>query len=137
MVKSDAETPDRWAELRRAREILTAARFEGGENTPFTADEQAELLKELREIKSYMLATYVHSIQAAFVEARFDELEEAVSHLGRMTWRLMFLGGVFGLFLTGVIPPDAVHAIVVTVLQNIGHLFGGSGGGPRQLPLTI
>jgi len=57
-VKHDVDTPDLWAELRRQREILTGARYEVVENTPFTADEQAEIAKQLREIKEYVKKTY-------------------------------------------------------------------------------
>lgn len=37
-VKNDIDTPDLWAEIERAREILTGARYEDVENTQFTSD---------------------------------------------------------------------------------------------------
>src|ERR1019366_7556755 len=50
-VKRDVDTLDLWAELQREPEILTGARYEAAENTPFTPNEQAEIAKQLREIK--------------------------------------------------------------------------------------
>ncbi len=77
-VKHDVDTPDLWAELQREREILTGARYEAVENTLFTPDEQAEIAKQLREIKEYVKKTYsLSSEQMSRVEARLDEAEAA------------------------------------------------------------
>jgi len=57
-VKRDVETPDLWAQLQREREILTGARYEDVENTPFTSDEQAEIAEQLRQIKEFVKETY-------------------------------------------------------------------------------
>jgi len=57
-VTADVDTPDLWAEVQRDREILTGARYEGVENTPFTADEQASIAEHLRRTSEYMARTY-------------------------------------------------------------------------------
>ena len=56
-VKKDLETPDLWAQLQREREILSWAP-DGGENTPFTPDEQTEIVKHLDELKEYVKNTH-------------------------------------------------------------------------------
>jgi hypothetical protein len=134
-AKRDADTPDLWAELQREREILTGARYEAGENTPFTPDEQAEIAEQLRQIKEYVKKTNALSeAQVRILDARFDELEDAIRHVGRMAWRLMFLGVVLTLFVADIVPPEAVRQIPVTALHSLDHLFGG--GSPPQLPPT-
>jgi hypothetical protein len=56
-VKEDVDTPDLWAEAQREREILTGARYEDVENTPFTSDEQAAIAEHLRQTKEYVTRT--------------------------------------------------------------------------------
>lgn len=43
-VQRDVDTPDLLAELQRQREILTGTRYEEIGNTPFTSEEQAEIV---------------------------------------------------------------------------------------------
>jgi hypothetical protein len=77
------ETPDLWAELQREREILTWAPDEA-ENTPFTPDEQTEIIKHLDELKGYVKNT--HSLaqdQIVALEEGFNELATATTRLGR------------------------------------------------------
>jgi hypothetical protein len=135
-VKQDLETPDLWAELRREREILNRARDEAA-NTPFTPDEQAEIVEHLREIEEYVRNTYsLSQDQIAVLGVRFDELEAAVGRVGRLDFKGLFLGALFALFLAGVLPPEVVHSILIMALHGLEHVFGGgSGGGPApELP---
>lgn len=134
-VKRDVDTPDLWAELQRERDILMGARYEAGENTPFTPDEQTEIAEQLRQIKEYVKETYALSeAQVLILDAGFDELEAAIHHVGRMAWRLMFLGVVLTLFVTGIVPPEAVRQIPVRALSSLEHLFGGGSGPPQLSP---
>lgn len=136
-VKRDVNTPDLWAELQREREILTGARYEAGENTSFTPDEQGEIARQLREIKEYVKTTYSLSRkQMLLVDARFDELEAASSRLGRKDWRLVFLGVLFSLIASVILPPEAVPHILKMALHGLDHLFGSVGGPPQLPPMT-
>jgi hypothetical protein len=56
-VKRDVDTPDLWAEVQRAREILADVSYEEAENTAFTPAEQAEIATRLREIKEHVRTT--------------------------------------------------------------------------------
>jgi hypothetical protein len=134
-VKKDLETPDLWAQLQREREILSRTPDES-ENTPFTPDEQAAIVKHLDEIKEYVKNT--HSLsqdQMVALEEGFDELATATKRLGRNDWRLMFLGLVLTLIVTGTLPPDTVHGFLLMALHGLQHFFGAAAGpSPPQLP---
>jgi hypothetical protein len=134
-VKTDLETPDLWAELQREREILSWAPDEA-ENTPFTPDEQAEIIKHLDELKEYVKNT--HSLaqdQIVALEEGFKELATATTRLGRNDWRLMFFGVVLTFIAAGVLPPDAVHGFLWMALHGLQHFFGGGvDPSPPQLP---
>jgi hypothetical protein len=136
-VKKDLETPDLWAEVRREREILRWAPDEA-ENTPFTPDEQAEIIKHLDELKENVKNT--HSLtqdEIVALEEGFAELTTATTRLGRNDWRLMFFGVVLTFIAAGVLPPDAVHSFLWMALHGFQNFFGGGAGpSPPQLPLV-
>jgi hypothetical protein len=136
-VKRDDETPDLWAELQRERKILAGACYEDVENTPFTSDEQAEIAEQLRQIKEYAKKTYsLTQAQMLSLNARFDELEAAAGRIGRKDWLLLFLGVMFTVIVTDLLPPEAVQHILGMALQGLDHLFGGWGRPPQLQPIT-
>jgi hypothetical protein len=125
-VRLEAEIPDMWEELGRARDILAQAQHENYENTPFTLGEQSEISAQLREIKAYAKKTYsLSGERLASIEARLDEAEEASQRMGRKDWLLLFSGIALTLIVTDLIPADVVQHIFTTVLHSLGHLFGG------------
>jgi hypothetical protein len=67
------------------------------------------------------------------LEARLDEVEAATGRLGRKDWLLVFWGRFFGVIVSGVLPPEAVHHILWVALHGLEHHFG-SGGFPPQIP---
>lgn len=132
-VKLEAETPDMWGEFRQTREIVLGTQQKDSQNTPFTADEQAQISAQLREIKEYLRETYPKSDERlALIEARLDEAEEASRRIGRKDWWIVFLGLMLPLVVTGFVTPDVVHHIIVMIFQTLGQLF--SGNTPPQLP---
>jgi hypothetical protein len=136
-VKRDVDTPDLWAELQREPEILTGARYEAAENTPFTPNEQAEIAKQLREIKEYVKKTYsLSSQQMSRVEARLDEAEAATRRIGRKDWLLLFFGVMFTVIVTALLPPEAVQHILTMARDGLDHLFDGGGRPPQLPPMT-
>lgn len=133
-VKHEVETPDLWAELQREREILTGARYEDVENTPFTSDEQAEIAEQIQQIKAFMKEKYsLSEAQMLSLEAKLDDIEAAAGRIGRKDWQLLFLGVIFTAIVSGLLPPEAVRHIFVTALHSLDQLFGG-GGVQQQLP---
>jgi hypothetical protein len=125
-VKRDVDTPDLWAQLQREREILTGTRYEAVENTPFSAAEQAEIAKQLQEVKEYVMKTYsLSSYKMARLEARLDEAEEATHRIGRKDWLLLFFGVMFTVIIADLLPPEGVQHILRAVLHGLDHLFGG------------
>ena len=134
-VKQDLETLDLWAQLQREHEILNWA-TDAAENTPFSPDEQAEIIKHLDELREYVKNT--HSLaqdQVVALEEGFQELATGITRLGRNDWRLMFLGVVLTFIVAGILPPDAVHGFLEMALHGLQHFFGGgTGPSPPQLP---
>jgi hypothetical protein len=136
-VKRDVETPDLWAELQRERDILTGARYDDVANTPFTTDEQAQIAEQLRQIKTLVQEKYsLSDAQTLLLEARLNDVEAAARHMGRKDWLLLFLGGMFGVFLAGVVPPDAVQHILAMALHGLDSLFARGGGPLLPPPMT-
>lgn len=135
-VKRDVDTPDLWADLRREQEILTGARYEAAENTPFTPAELAEIAKQLGEIKEFVKKTYsISSQQMSRVEAILDEANEAARRIGRKDWLLLFYGVMFAVIVGGLLPPDAVQHIFTMALHGLEHLFSGGVRFPRLPPM--
>jgi hypothetical protein len=135
-VKRDVETPDLWAELQRQREVLTGVLVVDDDvgDTPFSADEQAEIAEQLRQIKALVAEKYPRSeAQMQILEARFDDLEAAAGRMGRQDWLLRFLGVMFTVIVTDLLTPEAVQDILAMALHGLGHLYGG-GTGPLLPP---
>ncbi len=122
-VKGDLETPDRRAELRREREILTAATTEGDDNTPFTSDEQDEIATQLREIKRYMKKTdELTASQTQALEAGLDDLRATAGRMGRREWFAYVVGTLT--ILDAVLPPETTRHVFLMLLRSLAHLHG-------------
>lgn len=124
-VKSDLETPDLWAELRRETELLGNTSSEAPENTPFAPYEQEEIAGRLREIAEYIVRTYSLSVeQTRVLNSKIDYLIDAAGRLGRTDWRGILFGIMFSFFLASALPPETVRNILMLVLRAIGHFTG-------------
>lgn len=136
-VKEDVDTPDLWAELQREREILTGARYEDIENTPFTSDEQAKIAEHLRQIKEYVARTYsLTDAQMRHLEAQLGNITAATDRVGRKDWTLLVYGVVLNTFVDGILPPEAVQDILRMTLDGLSYLLGPPGDGPQLPPAT-
>jgi hypothetical protein len=133
LVKQYVETPDLWEELGRAREFLgSSSGYESAENSLFTREEQAQISRQLREIKEQLRKTYgLTAGQFSRVEARLDDAEKASQRMGRKDWVLLFAGTIFTLIVSDLIPPDVAQHILAMAVHGLGHLFG-AGTGPTQ-----
>jgi len=125
-VKRDVETPDLWAELQREREILTGARYEDVENTPFTPDEQAQIETTLQEAKTYARRTYeLTEEQYVQLDERLDYLVDASRRLGRLDWRHVVIAVLVEAALNQVLPAPLVRDLLGFALRGLAQLFGG------------
>jgi hypothetical protein len=132
-VKDDMDTPNLLAELQRDREILTDARFEDVENTPFTPEEQAEIAEWVEASKEFVRHRYsLPEVQLRVIEAKLDELAAEARRSGRRDWMLGVCFVMIGVMANGLLPPDAVQHIVAMLLHGLGPHLGG--GGPLGLP---
>jgi len=135
-VRRDPNTPDLWAELRRKHAIATGAGYADVANTPFSPDEQTEILEQMREIKEFVKRTdSVSEAQRLSLEAKLDQLAAAAGRVGRREWQLMCGGVVLDAILQQLLPPEAVSGIFEMVGNALGHLFGGHGV-PQRLTVT-
>ncbi|HYN37102.1 MAG TPA: hypothetical protein VEV82_09030, partial [Actinomycetota bacterium] len=136
-VKDDFDTPDLWAELQRQREIITVSRYADAENTPFTVNERAEIAQQLGQIKDLIRETHsLTEAQMLSLETTFEDAVAAAGRIGRKDWQLLFLGQMFGVIVTRVLPSEAVQDLIVKVVNALGHLFGGWGGPPSLPPMA-
>jgi hypothetical protein len=96
-VKRDVDTPDLWAELQGQREVLTGARYEDVENTPFTPDEQTEIAQQLQQIKDFVKEEHsLSEAQMRSLEGKLDYIEAATGRIGRKDWRILLRRDVRG-----------------------------------------
>ena len=117
--------PTLWAELQRKQGSLTGTHYEDVENTPFTSEEQAEIAKQLREIKEHVQRVYsLSEIETRALEANLAYLEDAARRLPRRRWVNEFARAMFAAFVVTALPPDAVLEIIRMVFQSLGPLIG-------------
>jgi hypothetical protein len=123
-VKLDLDTPDLWAELQREGELLIAGSNEVTENTPFTPEEQKEILGRLDELANYVRKT--PSLSRAQMQALDEKLEylvEASGRLGRKDWLNAFIGVTLAFMLSAALAPESARAMFLTFLRAIGLLY--------------
>lgn len=97
----------------------------GSGNTPFTANEQAEIARHLNEVKRLLRDQFeLTGEQFASIDQRLDEAKEAARHTDRKTWLYTSYGAVMSTSMTDEIPPGVIQTVVSTVLHGIAHLFG-------------
>jgi hypothetical protein len=124
-VRTDLEMPDRWAELRRAREILFVVPGDVVDNTPFSSEEKAAIERQLREFRELAKDRWsLSGERLATLDANVDYLVDAVDRLGRFDWRNAFAGAFIGLLLTAVFPPESVREVLVMLVHSVTLILG-------------
>jgi hypothetical protein len=140
-LRREVEAPDLWGQLEQERELV-ASPPTVVENTPFTADEQAQIARQLGEIKAYVRQTHqLTEAQYEAIETRLDYLIDASSRTPRIDWRTMFIGAFLSLLLEAIVPVEPVRDILVMSFRALANLFGGDlpelpGGGAPPVTLT-
>jgi hypothetical protein len=124
-LRREIEAPDLWGELGREAQLVAGDVSEEA-NTPFSAEEQVEIRRQLQEVKQLLRGNAaLGPAQLEALDARIDYLAHAVSRLGRIDWREAFVGAMLGLVLQAVVPPEAVREVLLFVARTLGRLFGG------------
>jgi hypothetical protein len=78
--------PDLWT-LAKSGTPIPGELSPDSSNTPFTADEQAAISAQLREIKEAVKKTYeLTAEQSAKLDEKFEEAEKASRRMGRKDW---------------------------------------------------
>lgn len=135
-VRLDVDTPDLWDEVRRRQAVLTGAIFENSDNSPFTAAEQGEIDKQVRQMKKLVRAQPISEARMRSAEAKLDFLVSAARHQGRKEWALMFVGAVVSVIVADLLPREVMGDTLSMASHVLGHLFGGAGGTPQFPPMT-
>lgn len=132
-VKMITSAPDLWADMRTRNGFLEDTHQNSG-NTPFTQDEQRQIVAQLRAIKIEIAEKFeIVGGQLEQIEERLDEAAEASTRLGRKDWLIYFMGTITGLIITATVVGGVGEQIFSMVIQGIGHLFTGGDGPPRIL----
>jgi len=124
-VKAEHEAPDLWAALSQEQTGLGGGQ-QKIENTPFSIVEQAEITRQLGELKQYTHATYqLTATQYERIDTTLDYLADAAGRQGRIDWRNNVVGALIGLVLTAAIPSEPVQQILQLTLTGLAGLFRG------------
>lgn len=134
-VKADAELPDLWAELLAAGDALSGSRYADAENAPLTADEHAQVLRLLAEVRDHAERTYeLTAAQSLSLEAGFAEVRELIAAgRGRRELLLILKGVMVEKLADALLQQDVVLAVFTLALRGLDAIFGGGGGWP-ELP---
>ena len=132
----EVNEPDFWDELLRARASFAVAENEDVDNTPFTAQEQAEIAEHLDQVKDQALRTPgLLAEQVKAIQQAIEDLKKS-SESGKFTrkdWKLLLYGQAANLVFTYAVPPSVAKAIILGALHGLGHLLG-LGSLPPSLP---
>ena len=120
-VKQEHEAPDLWHELRRQRELIIG---EDVENTPFSAEEQAQLARHLNETREHVATSFeLEPGEYELIESRLEYLVEASRRVGRVDWRHLLTGSFLSLVIEGVLPAETVELVLFDVLRGLSEVL--------------
>lgn len=137
-IKATVGVPDYWAEMKRSRASIAIIQSGNFPNTPFTLDEQTQIVAQLREVKKQVEQLYgLSSEQMTQVNEKLDEVAEVSKHLGRKDWVVIFAGTIFNLVVADTVTPGVAQHIFIMTLQVLVHLFTGGSIPPQIPPHTI
>lgn len=123
-------TRDLWEELKQ----VPAAGMNHARNTPFTADERAEIARRVEAIKQQARDTpELTAEQIAGIEHQLDYLVDASKRVGPKDLLVMLYGTAFAMIVNHMVPAHVVQGVVTSVMTGLGHLLG-LGGMPPSLP---
>lgn len=120
-VKREVEAPDLWSVLgQQADAMLGDLPAALDSNEQFSPDEVGRIAEALREVKSYMAATYeLTSDQTVDLSDRLDYLESAASRLGRKDWINLAFGVLTNLAIAAAFNPDAARGLLHIAAQAL------------------
>jgi hypothetical protein len=124
-IEHDLNTPDLWAEFARERETLNSPVPAPADNTPFTADEQAEIEQRLSDVAKYAVESgKFEDDELRVLNAKIDYLIESSKHARRFDWREQIVGALVGAVVGNVLPQGATLDVLNMIVGTVGHLIG-------------
>jgi hypothetical protein len=136
-IRLTVGTPDYWEEMRSRRELIANIEQADTDNTPFTENEQRQIVTRLQEIKNQVREQFeLTGEQMEHIEEQLDEAAEASKRMGRKDWLIYLLGTVTALIITATVTAGVGEHIFSMVIHALGHLFTG-GNEPPQIPPPV
>lgn len=122
-LRRETSEVDLWGELENERELS------GGEttvaNTRFSPSEQAEIARQLEELKAYMREAHdLSNAQLTELESRLDYIKDAATRMGRLDWRNTMTGVLLGAVVQGLVPQSAVRDALQMIVRGVAVFFG-------------
>lgn len=122
-LKREVEAPDLWAALAEEQELLHAETSEGL-NTPFNAEEQAQIKQGVDQLRTYLTNTYsLAGENLRVVNAKLDYLIGASKELGRVHWKDIFVSTVIGIAWQLALPAPGFHDMFRFAGQILRHVL--------------
>ena len=124
-IERDLSTPDLWAEFARERDALSGTPHAPEDNTPFTADEQAEIATRLGDVAKYAAESGKYEDdELQVLNAKIDYLIESSKHSRRFDWREQAVGAFLSAVVGNVLPQGATMDVLNMIIGTVGHLIG-------------
>jgi len=124
-LKREIGTPDLWGSLAQEGELLGAEPAEAV-NTPFNADERAQIKRAIDEIRVYITTTYSLTDEPLRrVNAKLDYLTDASTRLGRIDWKNLFVGALISLAVQQLSPSGpGLRELIAAAGHLLRHVLG-------------
>ena len=123
-LKREVEAPDLWASLAQEQEMLGVEPAEAV-NTPFNAEEQAQIKQGVDQLRSYLTDTYsLAGENLRVVNAKLDYLIGASKELGRVHWKDIFISTVISIAWQLALPAPGFHDMFRFAGQILRHVLG-------------
>lgn len=124
-ILRETQVPDLWDGLEGDNQLLQGFAEQSSDNLPFTQAELSNVRSALEEIKTYVIKTKeLTETQKKIVEARFDDMEEAASRMGRKDWLNLVIGNLLGIAFSLALNGDSTRDLFGFAALVIKRVLG-------------
>jgi hypothetical protein len=130
-LKTEVEEPDLWASIKAEKDLILGS-SSTIENSPFSAEERKRLLKDVHEIKQFVIKTAkLTEGELSYVTDRLDYLVEASGRMGRKDWINVAVGTLINVVTAVALTPAGTRELFHFAGQIFRWIFESS----LQLPV--
>ena len=121
-IRRELATPDLWEAVQEEVRELPS----GGDDTPFSPAEQAELERHLRGVLETVKERHeLTAGQLEGLEEKVDYLVAEAARARRFEWRRLMLGSLIEAMVVYGLEADAFRDLMRLAVTGVAHLFGG------------